>query len=289
VFLLIGRFAGGLSEPALRVAVEPEHIDLDRAIDALKRRSLIEVVRAESGAARYDMPTMAREFAQRHLVGHVLRTEVDSTADFLRRWPPLMLGQAVETAELMLAALANETGDSILNGRIVSALRVLTSFDEDVWVHVARAERAVGASGTVWEEAYKRAVEAAPDRADLLYEWSEATLDPDRQVELKVQAVRADPTNIALASRVGNFLNGLYSRDRSRYQPVRWSALMSAVIDALESQFAELDGEALSRLAWLYIHAGRPAESRRVVERGLAIDYENESIRKLATRQKIKF
>jgi hypothetical protein len=288
LFLLLGRFASGLPEPAMRVAAEPEGIDLDRSVEALRRRSLVDVA-ARSDAARYDMPAMAREFAQRHLSGHVLRTEVDSTAEFLRRWPALVQGRVGEAAESMLAALAAQPSDAVLKERILSALRVLTSFDSGVWVHVARGERAVNEERMQWEDAYKRAVESAPDRADLLFEWSEATRDPDRQVELKVQAVRADPSNIALASRVANFLNGLYSRDRRRYQRIRWSALMAAVINALESRFAELDGEALSRLAWLYIHAGRASESRRVIERGLAVDYENESIRKLAIRQKIKF
>lgn len=288
VFLLLGMFAGGLSEPGLRVAVEPESIDLDRVIEALRKRSLVDVLGGDVGA-RYDMPAMAREFSQRHLAGHLLRTEVESAVEFVRRWPPLVHGRVVESAELMLAALTHEHGDAVLRDRILSALRVLTAFDEDVWLHVARGERVASASGSRLEDAYKRAVEAAPDRADLLFEWSEATQDPDRQVELKVQAVRADPSNVALASKVAHFLNTLYFNDRSRYQPVRWSALMGAVIDALESRFSELDGEALSRLAWLFIHAGRAPESRRVVERGLVVDYGNESIRKLATRQKIKF
>jgi hypothetical protein len=139
-----------------------------------------------------------------------------------------------------------------------------------------------------WEEAYKRAVEADPTRADLIYEWAEATSSFDRQVELKVQAVSADRGNVALASNVGNFLNGLYSRDRARYQRVKWAALVSAAIQALEGSFLSLDGEALSRLAWLYIHSGRASEARRIVERGLAVDSENESLRKLATRQRIR-
>jgi hypothetical protein len=288
VFLLVGQFAAGLSEQALRVAAEPDSIDVDRALGALRKRSLVDIVRG-GGAPRYDMPAMAREFAQRHLVGHLLRTEVEGTADFLRRWPALIDGRTSEAAEMMLAEVVNREDDSLLRQRTVSALRVLTSFDEGVWVDVARAERAVGSAHDVWENAYKRAVEAAPDRADLLYEWSEVSPEPDRQVELKVQAVRADPRNVALASRVANFLNGLYARDRDRYQPVRWSALMGAVIQALEASFAELDGEALSRLAWLYIHAGRSNDSRRVIERGLAVDFENQSLRRLATRQQIRF
>ena len=86
-------------------------------------------------------------------------------------------------------------------------------------------------------------------------------------------------------------LNSLYSREhgeRDRYQPIKWSALMGRVIEALEGSFLELDGEALSRLAWLYIHSGRSNDARRVVERGLVVDFGNESLRKLAAYQKIR-
>jgi hypothetical protein len=168
-------------------------------------------------------------------------------------------------------------------------LRILTSFDSSAWPLLARAQREAGASESDWEDAYKRAIEVDPGRADLLFEWSEATSDFDRQVELKVQAVSADKGNVALASKVAHFLNSLYSRERGRYQPVKWAALMGRVIEVLEGSFLEPDGEALSRLAWLYIHSGRSNEARRVVERGLIVDFENESLRKLATRQKIKF
>lgn len=187
------------------------------------------------------------------------------------------------------------TVDGADRRRSLAALRALTPFDPGIWITVARAERGAGSLPGVWEDAYKRAVENSPGRADILNEWSEVTPDPDRQVELKVQAVAADPANVAFASRVANFLNYLHASDKARvlegdearYQPLKWAALMGTVISALERNFQQLDGEALSRLAWLYIHADRGQESRRVIERGLVVDFENESLRKLAARQKM--
>jgi len=287
VFLLVGQFRGGLSEPAARVVTEPASIDLDEAVRELLRRSLIEV--GGEGSARYDMPAMAREFAQKHLAGHLLQTEIAAATAFLRTWPALIQGRVVEAAESVSRDVHSAKLARPDIERAIAALHVLATFDARVWAIVARAERTTGAPEEVWEDAYKRAVEAEPSRPDLLYEWSEAASNFDRQVELKVQAVSADRANIALASRVANFLNGLYARDRSRYPAVHWSALMGRIIDALEANFLRLDGEALSRLAWLYIHAGRSNEARRIVERGLAVDFENESLRKLANRQKIYY
>jgi hypothetical protein len=193
-------------------------------------------------------------------------------------------------------AIARDIRSGVLSSndteRAARALRILTSFEPSVWALVARAERYAGAPETAWEDAYKRAIEVDPGRADLLFEWAEATSDFDRQVELKVQAVSADRGNVAFASKVATFLNNLYSREhgqRDRYQPVRWAALMGRVIEVLEGNFLELDGEALSRLAWLYIHSGRTNEARRVVERGLVVDFHNDSLRKLAAFQKIRF
>lgn len=50
VFLLVGQFAGGVSEPVLRVAVSSETIDLDDAVGALRQRSLLDVA-ASNGSA----------------------------------------------------------------------------------------------------------------------------------------------------------------------------------------------------------------------------------------------
>lgn len=287
LFLLVGQFAGGVSEPAARVITDPASIDLDKAVYELLRRSLIEIA-GDGAHPRYDMPSMAREFAQRYIAGHLLQTDVSAAAAFIRRWPALVQGRVLEAAEGISRDLRNATLPRIDKERALEAVRILTSFDTSVWALVARAERDAGVPESAWEDAYKRAIEVDPTRSDLLFEWAEATSDFDRQVELKVQAVSADRANIALASKVAHFLNSLYSRERDRYQPVKWSALMGRVIEALEGSFLELDGEALSRLAWLYIHSRRSNDARRVVERGLAVDFENESLRKLAAYQKIQ-
>jgi hypothetical protein len=98
MFLLVGQFVGGVCEPAARVITEPASIDLDNAVTALLHRSLIEIG-GDGPSFRYDMPAMAREFAQQHIAGHLLQTEIAAAVQFLRRWPALVQGRVMEAAD----------------------------------------------------------------------------------------------------------------------------------------------------------------------------------------------
>ncbi len=132
----------------------------------------------------------------------------------------------------------------------LAALRTLALLEPALWLSFARAQRHAGISQAQWEDSYKRAVEESPDPAEILWEWSEAAAGADRQIKLKVQAVAADPSNIALASRAAMLLNGLYATQRGLFASLTWRALLRQVADALEEHFDELDAPAVSRLAW---------------------------------------
>jgi hypothetical protein len=233
------------------------------------------------------MPTMAREFSRMKLIrGHVLQSQVLDVTTFIKQWPALATGDPYEAAQQIVRDVRKSFAErDAYVERLLLTLRTLAGFDARVWVLYARTARATGAPVDAWEEGYKRAVEAYPQRADLLWEWSDVSPSPDRQIALKVQAVEADSSNVAISSQVANLLNRLYATDRTRYPAVRWAALMRPVITALEAHIEELDGEALGRLAWLHIHAGRSeTKAKLVVERGLAVDRHHLGLQKLARR-----
>jgi hypothetical protein len=101
----------------------------------------------------------------------------------------------------------------------------------------ARGARAARTPVDTWEGAYKRAVEENPDRADILWEWSEATASTAAPDRVEGPGGAAGVGDIALSSTVAVLLNSLYARDRGLFTSVRWSALMRPVIDALEAAF----------------------------------------------------
>jgi hypothetical protein len=284
VFLMIGQFESGLSEPALRVVSEARDVSVDAAVRELALRSLIELRADASPWPTYDMPAMAREFARKLIRGHVLNAEVMQAASFVRRWPGLDLGRLGEAATAMIRDLREDRVPTASVGSVLTAMRSLAELDSDLWVMLARAQQLAGRPSTEWDTSFKRAVEENPERADILWEWSEATYDPDQQIALKVQAVTLDPSNVALASRVALLLNSLFAQQRRRYTKLRWAGLLRSAAAALETSFEDLDGEALSRLAWLYLHAGSKRGAKRAVGRGIEVDPENRDIAKLRER-----
>jgi hypothetical protein len=228
---------------------------------------------------------MAREFARERLIlGHLLEAAVRESERFIGRWNGLVAGHLVLAANSMLRAVEETPADRQLATRVTRYQEALADGNPRVWPVLARTLRVAGYSEDRWAEAYKRSVEADPSDVDTILEWSDLASALLRRVGLKVQAVLADPSRIDLASTVGNFLNELYRNNRSVFTLVQWTSMMRPVIDALEAHETELDGDAASRLAWLFIHADRDQErAANVVDAALLRHPNNEHLARLRT------
>lgn len=283
LFLLASRFPAGVSEPALRVATAPEDIALAPGLQTLRQRSLIE---ADESTGLYVMPAMAREFAKRIAVGHIHGVAIDEAERYLKAWPGLVLGRIDDAARSIEASVRTE--GAVKGGRnATETLSLLAEYDERAWVRLARALAASGGDAAGIDEAYKRAVEADPEAAHVFNEWADAVIDPDRRIQLKVQAVTADPTNFKLASNVAQLLNALRARDKARYTKLAWTSLMEPVATVMEGNAEQLDANDCSRLAWLHLNLARPGAAKRAVRRGRNIDEDNYNIVNLAERLEI--
>ncbi|MGE3795702.1 MAG: hypothetical protein AB7I38_17505 [Dehalococcoidia bacterium] len=290
VFLLIGEFPGGVSEDALRVACHPHEIDVDAALGTLQLRSLVEAI-AATPVARFDMPTMAREFCRSRLIkGHLLQGAIEAAAAFLQRFPELVVGDWHSGAQKLESAVTERSERSTEAARALASLEVLAETHRTVWVRVAHARRALGRPEHDWSEAYKRAVEEAPGRSSVLLEWSNLATDPDTQIRLKVQAVAAEPENVELAVLVARFLNRWYADKPRRYSDLEWHGLIQPVATALERHVDSLGGDGLSNLAWLYLHDGRQRErAERIVDLGLEREPENRYLKALTAGGRARF
>jgi hypothetical protein len=280
VFLLASRFPAGVSEVALRVATAPEDISLGPALRVLRQRSLLE---ADEASGLYVMPAMAREFSRRLSIGHIHGVAVDEAERYLKSWRGLVAGTVAEAAIEMQAAVLNE-GASTRGRDTTTTLHVLGEYDDRAWASLARALRHSGGSPEEIDDAYKRAVESAPDDSTLFNEWAESVEDPDRRIHLKVQAVTADGSNFKLASNVAQFLNHLRAKDRLRYPSLTWTSLMEPVAEVLNKNLGQLDANDCSRLAWLLLTLRDSERAGEVVKRGYSVDPENYNVLNLVDR-----
>jgi hypothetical protein len=263
-----------VSEVALRVAIAPEDINLGPALQVLRQRSLLE---ADEASGLYVMPAMAREFSRRLTVGHIHGVSVDEAERYLKSWSGLVGGAVREAAIEMEAAVLNEGAQT--RGRDTTmTLHILGEYDDRAWASLARALRHSGGSPEEIDDAYKRAVESAPDDSTLFNEWAESVEDPDRRIRLRVQAVTADPLNVKLASNVAQFLNRLRARDKLLYSKLTWTSLMEPVAEVLNKNLRQLDANDCSRLAWLLITLADSDRAKEVVMRGCSVDPENYNI-----------
>jgi hypothetical protein len=280
IFLLASRFPQGVSEAALRTAAAAEEIHLGPALQMLRQRSLVEV---DDTTRLYTMPALAREFARRLAVGHVHGIAVEEAEKYLKHWNGLVSDQVAEAAVAMEASVL--AGERTVRGRATTdTLRVLTEYSDDAWPSLARALRATGAPMSEIDAVYKRAVESDPTASYLFDEWGDAVSDPDRRLQLKVQAVIASPSNFKLASNVAKFLNSFRSLHKDRYSRPKRTGLMEPVADVLHRQLHRLDANDCSRLAWLYLNLGNEVGAREVVRRGHHVDEDNYNISKLVER-----
>ena len=286
VFLLASRFSSGVSDVALRVGTMREEIDLAAALAILHERSLIDF---DSGTELYIVPAMAREYANRELVGHVHRSNVEAAEKYVKSWHGLAGGYLARVAIAMEVAVVQE-GESRDGRRTADTLRELAEHDSSAWKHLARVLQHIRAPESRVDDAYKRAVEAEPQSARLFLEWAEAVnpANLDRRVDLRVQAATANPEDFKVASQVASFLAGFRHAHRSHYDSVRWNSLIRPVLEVLEAHRDRLDANDCSRLAWLYLFVGEEAAAKRTVERGLELDAENVNLQKLAERLRLR-
>lgn len=280
VFLLVSRFDSGVSDVALRVAIAPEGLALDAAVQELRQRSLLDI---EDDESLYSMPAMAREFAKVLAAGHVHGVSVGEAESYLRRWPGLVAGDVADAAQAMVASLSD--GHREVRGRsTIGTLETIAESDSRGWLYLARGLRAVGGEAMRIDAAYKRAVEASPSNSGVLNEWSDSATDAERKLELKVQAVSANPKNFKLASNVAKLLSAVRAADKHRFSKLKWSSLMAPVAAALEDSLSQLDGNDCSRLAWLYLNMQEPDAAIRAVKHGQRIEPDNANIAKLVDR-----
>lgn len=278
-----------------------ERIDVQAAVDELRRLSLIDETSAPDGQPFLSVPFVAAVFGKRKLATHPYRLAIEADNRLLQNLGPTTKDQIRYGIEPRLQRLLRTIAARVSNAELtlesqLPMLEFLASKLPSTWLDLARlCEEQASRDWLEGARLYlRRFIEAAPGSPVLAHAWERlATLslrlgDNLGHVHALVSLCDVAGVDAERISNVANVLNDLLvaaKRDGRTVlppDPKRFS--LEHVAAALERHQRELDATGFSCLAWLYLNLGDEGRAGTAVTRGLQRDHDNHHLIALRER-----
>ncbi len=286
----------GLEAVLLRPA-NADKMDVEKAVEALRRSSLIEVLM--SGRHEFlRAPLVASLFGRRKLSTEPSSPAVAADVALLRAFGATQeadLRHGIAPHVEKVFALASE---ALADGpeqfeNYVPVLEYIAQDYPQAWLMMSRLYGEVG-NADGWKhsrDALRRYIEVAPQDADRRQAWRELALysqrlgDPEAALHAWGEYGRSSLISLEEISEAANRINGIL-RDFKDYGYDRRS-LIAPIVDAFSRFGKQVDATDLSRLAWLHLNLEEHPPARRAVEKALALDPKNDHVLRLARKLEI--
>ncbi len=310
VFLLLCSWRAVVPEIAIEaVSLRPgtERFDVSRALDELRRFSLVEylepeVEEADSDAAAFvAVPMAAAIFGRSELKVSTFRVAIEEDRKILMEFGP---GRAedvrrgvlprIESLYQTVARRADDTPETLeqylpvleyLASRVPQAYRRLAVLVSEVSHSDLAVERAKG---------YLRSFLRSADVAELLDGWLQladlcaASGDALGEVHALCEAALLPTSGKEDVGRLANRLNQRVRDLKERNIETAWSGevreLLGRVIEKMEKELGVLSATDCSRLAWLYLNVGNSDRALSVARIGARREPTNEHCQNLLRR-----
>ena len=134
------------------------------------------------------------------------------------------------------------------------------------------------------ESATRHAVEEMPFNTEA---WrrrafdAKAAGDDAAEVAAWISAVESSPEDVPLMVAAAKRLARYVSDHKSEIPEARRGVYLASVREVMVRSESSLDGDGLSRLAWLFLLEGKEAEAESYARRGCALDPANENCHRL--------
>jgi tetratricopeptide (TPR) repeat protein len=304
LFLLLSSWRSAVPTVCVEAVVlgnAEERIDVQAAVDELRRLSLIDETPAPDGQQFLTVPLAAAIFGKRKLPTHPYRLAIEADNRLLQNLGPTTKDQIRQGIQPRLQRLLRTIAARVSNGDLtlesqLPMLEFLASKLPSTWLNVARLCEEQGSPD--WLERardyLRRFIEAAPTPPDLADAWERLAAlalrlgDHVGHVHALVSLCDVPGVDVERISNVANVLNNLLmaaKRDGRTIlppDPKRFS--LEHVAAALERHHRELDATGFSRLAWLYLNLGDETRAAAAVSRGLQREPDNHHL--LALRER---
>jgi tetratricopeptide (TPR) repeat protein len=297
VFLTLSNWRSTVPELAIEaVMLRPsnEKLDIEGALDELKRSSFVETTTSADKNNLLSVPLVAAVFGKRKLKASPLKVAVEANTEILRY---LGAAQKADTqrgigsrVNAMFASIARKVGRSKETLKeYVPIMEFVAQKYPPAWLLLARLfeESAFEDALERAKSAIDRYLESTPKSKEQMYAWQKRVeycrLTKDWRGEIhslvEIGSLPEIPFN-----EVSNSANGLNSllTFHQFLDIYEIKVLLRKLVETMASRIDE-EGDATdcSRLAWLYLRLGEEAEATRLIDQGFKMDSRNEYCMKL--------
>jgi hypothetical protein len=300
VFLTLSSWRSFVPMIALEAAItrpENERIDVDDAVDELRRGSLLDTATTESGDLYLSIPLSAALFGKRKLATSPWQSAVEADAEVLRLFGAVQTSGTRHGVEVQVERLFGNVAQRLQKQpneleRYRPVLEYVASDQPVGWVLLAQMieeNRFTDAWADEAADAYSKYLEVVQTDGQIwraLASICEHKGDYLRAAHALVRRARLPDSPYADVSYAANKVNAYLYEGVLGLDTDERRILITSLTDTMTKRKDEADATDLSRLAWLLMNIGRQQEAGEIVHEGLALEPSNLHCQKLAERLK---
>jgi hypothetical protein len=287
----------GLKAVLLRPANE-ERIDVDGAVEELRRSSMVELVGSGTDSETFlAVPLSASWFGKQKVSVDPTKSAVEADCEILRSFGPTQesdLRHGVNRTVISLfrsaLALAKRSEQALTEYKPVLEFVAITH--PAAWILLVDFYEELGRSDVY--EAIKQAIinylqYARLTDSERARAWERLANAADRAhddltaIHAYVEMAQQPKIDYWRISEAANSVNAIL-RDRPEIEREEKTILVRKLAEVMSARHDEASATDLSRLAWLYLHLGDEATARNYGQMGLDMQPENLHCRRLADR-----
>jgi len=296
VFMTLSNWRSTVPELAVQAVMlrpQNEKLDIEAALDELKRSSFVEARTSEEQTVFLTVPLVASVFGRRKLSVSAEKTLIEANTEILRF---LGAGQRTDIARGIgprIRAMFGQIAEKIAKNReriteYLPILEFIANRYPNAWLLLARLfeETEVDQPLDRAKDAVRHYLELTPKSEDQIPAWKKLaeycrrTRDWNGEINALVSMSELPGTSFEDISNAANHLNSLFVNHQFLPSEER-NLLVERLASTMELRMEGAGATDCSRLAWLYLRLRQEEKARTFVNRGLAREPLNDYCQKL--------
>lgn len=275
-----------------------ERIDVQEAVEELRRSSFVEVAVSAGDSAEFlSVPLAALVFGKRKLAVSPMKSSVEANTELLRYFGAAQrldirhgIAPRIDRLVSNVATRVSRGGEKLDD--YLPMLEFLGRKYPPMWLLLASLHEEFESRGAIEraKEAIRRYLESGPSDQERIGAWERlATLcrrtdDWTGECQALVEMCQLMKTPFELISNCANRLNSLFRLHPHSFDAEEKRVIVRRLVETMESRIGEADANDLGRLAWLCLHLHDKDRAARITERGLGMEPANEHLCRLQKR-----